>query len=100
MTTLDAKVLAHQVNALREAWGYRASGQNERNQARSARATASAISPGMSAATSLLGSATSMATTAYGFKQAGAFSKPSSTISGYGRSSLKGSSLPNSAFKW
>lgn len=89
-----------EINAIREAWGYRTSAENERSQARSARATASAISPGMAAATSLLGTATSVATSYYGFKQAGAFSGQSKTVGGFGRSSSPGSNLPNSAFKW
>lgn len=89
-----------EVNALREAWGYKTSAENERSEARAARATASAISPGLAAATSLLGSATSMASSAYSFKQAGAFSRTNPRPGGYGRSTQRGSNLPNSAFTW
>lgn len=63
-----------QINAVREAWGYRTQKTNLENEARTKRANASAISPGMAAATSLLGSATSMAGSFYGFQKAGAFS--------------------------
>lgn len=102
LTSIDvlSEVDARQaeINAVREAWGYRTSAENERSQARSARATASAISPGTAAATSLLGSATSMAASAYGFKKAGGIGNSNGT--GYGRSRSMGSNLPDSAFKW
>lgn len=62
-----------EINAVREAWGYRTQATNLQNEARSKRANAKAISPGMAAATSLLGSATSMGQSYYGFKKAGAF---------------------------
>ena len=96
----EADAQQAEINALRSAWGYRTSAENERSEARSSRATASAISPGMTVATSLLGSATSMASTAYGFKKAGAFGKGGSTTGGYGTSSWAGSSAPNTSFKW
>ena len=62
-----------EVNAAREAWGYRTQATNFKNEARTGRANASAISPGLAAATSLLGSATTMASSWYGFKKQGAF---------------------------
>jgi hypothetical protein len=62
-----------EINAVREAFGYRTQKTNLENEARAKRANASAIRPGMAAATSLLGSATSMASSYYGFKKAGAF---------------------------
>lgn len=96
----EADAQQAEINALRQAWGYRTSAENERSQARSARSTASAISPGLAAATSLLGSATSMATSAYGFKKAGAFSRSGSTPGGYGKSGWSGTAAPDSSFKW
>lgn len=76
MSEVDAQQA--EINAIREAWGYRTQAENERSAARSGRATASAISPGMAAATTLLGSATSWAGSYAAFDKAGAFSKPSS----------------------
>lgn len=64
-----------EINAIREAWGYRTAAENQRGQARANRANASAISPGMAAATTLLGGATSWAGNAYSFQRAGAFSR-------------------------
>lgn len=61
------------INAVRAAWGHRIEGTNERNKALMARTGAKAISPGSAAFTSLLGSATSMASSYYGMKTAGAF---------------------------
>lgn len=86
-----------QINAVREAWGLRTQATNLQNEARSARANAKAISPGMAAATSLLGTATSMASSYYQFNKAGAFSK---TSGGFGKSNWGGTSAPNSDFKW
>lgn len=71
-----------QVNAVREAWGYRTQKTNLENEARTKRANASAIKPGMAAATSLLGSATSMASSYYSFNKAGAFSGSPSRAGG------------------
>lgn len=48
-------------NALRSAWGYRLQGSNYRSGARSGRASARSISPGLAAGTSLLGSAGTVA---------------------------------------
>lgn len=61
------------INAVRAAWGHRIEGTNDRNKALMARTTAKGISPFNAAATSLLGSATSMAGSYYGMKAAGAF---------------------------
>lgn len=61
---IDAQTIEH--NALLNAWGYR-------SDARMKRASASAISPGMSAATSLLGSAGQVASSWYAMSKAGAF---------------------------
>jgi hypothetical protein len=61
-------------NALRSAWGYRTQAANQRNTADMARASARSISPFGSAATSLLGSASSVASSWYMLYKAGAFS--------------------------
>lgn len=67
----DANTIA--ANAVRAAWGYRTQATNQSNQAMMDRSSAAGINPGMSAASSLLGSATSMATSWYGLKKSGAF---------------------------
>lgn len=54
-----------EANATRSAFGYRTQAMNFQNEALTKRATASAISPGMSAASSLLGSAGSVAASWY-----------------------------------
>jgi len=59
------------VNAVREAFGHRTDATNKRNEGVAARANARGINPMGVAATSLLGSATSMATSYYGMKKAG-----------------------------
>lgn len=74
MGEVDANTVA--ANAVRAAWGYRVEGTNASNEALMARATASAIKPGLSAATSLIGSAGTIANQWYSFKKAGAFDKP------------------------
>lgn len=61
------------INAVRSAWGYRTEKTNMLNEAAAKRATREGISPWGRAATTLLGSATSMAQSAYGMKGAGAF---------------------------
>lgn len=53
------------INAVRAAWGQRTEATNMRNEGRAARANAKGINPMGAAATSLLGSATSMAQSAY-----------------------------------
>lgn len=62
-----------EINAVREAWGFRTQGANYQAEGRTARANADAISPGLAVAGSLLGSATSMASSWYGFKKQGAW---------------------------
>lgn len=63
MKEIDANTLT--ANAVRSAWGYRAEAVNYQNEAIMKRATAGAISPGMAAASSLLGSAGSVASSWY-----------------------------------
>lgn len=62
-----------QANAARSAWGYRTQAMNFRNQAAFSRATAKSISPGAGAITSLIGGATAVASSWYGFQKEGAF---------------------------
>lgn len=57
----ESDALTVQRNAIQSAWGYRTQATDYRNQATMARADAGAVSPGLSAATSLMGSATSVA---------------------------------------
>lgn len=64
---VDAQTIA--ANALRTAWGYRVQGAQNR-------ATAGAISPGMSALTSLMGGASQVAGSWYTLNKAGAFDSP------------------------
>lgn len=59
ITEMDATTTA--ANAIRTAWGYRSEATNLANRANTASATASSISPTAATATSLLGSATSVA---------------------------------------
>jgi len=59
ITETDATTTA--ANAIRTAWGYRSEATNLANRANMASATASSISPTAATATSLLGSATSVA---------------------------------------
>jgi len=67
---IDANTVA--MNALRQAWGYRTQSTNYGNEALMQRAASGAISPGMSAATSLLGSAGSVAQSWYQMNKTGA----------------------------
>lgn len=60
-----------QANALHAAWGYRAQGVNQTNQAAMSRAAADAVSPNTGAFTSLLGSAGSVAASWYSMSKAG-----------------------------
>jgi len=69
LSELDANTAA--ANALRAAWGQRMQAVNYRNQALMARSSAKAISPGMSALGSLLGSAAQMGMTYSNFQQRG-----------------------------
>lgn len=70
MKEIDTNTLT--ANAVRSAWGYRTQATNFQNEALTKRATAGAISPGMSAASSLLGSAGSVATSWYTLNKSGA----------------------------
>lgn len=70
MKEIDSNTI--QANAVRSAWGYRTQAVNYQNEALGKRATASAISPVASAATSLLGSAGSVAGSWYALGKAGA----------------------------
>lgn len=67
MKTIDADTL--EANAVRTAWGMRTQATNYQNEALAARATAGAISPGMSAVSSLLGSAGSVASSWYQYSK-------------------------------
>jgi len=59
------------INAVRAAWGHRTDATNMRNEGVAARANAKGINPMGAASTSLLGSATSMASSYYGMRKAG-----------------------------
>lgn len=74
MGEMDANTIA--ANALGQAWGYRTQGMNFQNEARMARASASAISPGMAAATTLLGEAGRVTSAWYAMDKAGTAAKP------------------------
>lgn len=73
-------------NAVRSAFGYRTQAMNFQNEALTKRATAGALSPGMAATSSLLSSASSVASSWYGMKQSGAFNSPSTGSIGGGSS--------------
>lgn len=62
-------------NAVRSAWGYRMQESNAQSEAAMKRATAGAISPFGAAATSLIGGASSVASSWYGLNKAGVFDK-------------------------
>lgn len=64
-------------NAVQSAWGYRMQKVGYQNDALMARANAKGIKPGMDLATSLLGSAASVASSWYGMRQAGAWGQGS-----------------------
>lgn len=70
---IDAQTI--QANALRSAWGYRTQATNLTNEATMARGTASGISPGMAAASSLLTGAGQVAGSWYSLNKAGALPK-------------------------
>ena len=80
------------VNAVREAFGHRTDATNQRNEGLAARANAKGINPMGAAATSLLGSATSMASSYYGMKQEGAFSGSGAVKTGGATGAMKPSS--------
>lgn len=62
-----------EANAVRSAWGYRTQAVNYQNEALMQRATAKGISPGATLASSLLGTATSVAGSWYAMNKVGAF---------------------------
>jgi hypothetical protein len=72
MREIDKNTL--ELNALMNAWGYRTQAMNLQNEALTKRATAGLISPFGSAASSLLGSAGSVASSWYAFNKSGASS--------------------------
>jgi hypothetical protein len=74
MGEIDANTI--QANAVRSAWGYRTQGVNQSNQALMSRASAGAINPGQAAATSLMGSAGSVAASWYSYNKTGSGSDP------------------------
>lgn len=61
-----------EANAVRNAWGYRAQSVNFQNEALTKRTTANAISPFGATVSSLLGSASSVASTWYAVNKSGA----------------------------
>lgn len=79
MGEIDANTIA--ANAVRSAWGYRTQATNASIDGIMKRSSASSISPGMAAATSLLGSATGVAKSWYGLNKQGAFDTPKDSSS-------------------
>lgn len=79
---IDANTI--NANAVRNAWGLRLQGANYQNEATMASASAGAINPGMSAATTLLGSAGSVAQSWYNMSKVGMFNTPSNGSFGGG----------------
>jgi hypothetical protein len=67
MGEIDANTI--HANAVRSAWGYRTQATNSTNDAIMRRGAAAGISPGMSAASSLLGSAGTVASSWYRLKK-------------------------------
>lgn len=67
-------------NAVRSAWGYRTQSMNMQNEAMMAKASAGGISPFGSMASSLLGSAGSVASSWYALNKAGAFDAANATM--------------------
>lgn len=70
---IDAQTI--QANAVRSAWGYRTQASNLTSEAAMARATASGISPGMSALSSMLTGAGQVASSWYSLNKAGALTR-------------------------
>lgn len=73
MGAIDKNTIA--ANAVRSAWGYRTAAVNDNNGALFAAASAGSLSAGSSAATSLLGSAGSVAQNWYMLNKQGAFTQ-------------------------
>jgi hypothetical protein len=67
MKEIDAATV--EANSIRSAWGYRSQGVSYQNQALGDRTTAGSIRPFGSAATSLLGGATSVASSWYDYRR-------------------------------
>lgn len=80
-TDVLGEIDANQIkaNALRGAWGHRMEGVGLRSQASMYRATAGAINPGLSAATTLLASGTQVASKYYDMKSSGALDESRAT---------------------
>lgn len=81
MGAIDKNTIA--ANAVRAAWGYRTGAVNSRNAGLMADSSADALSAGSGAATSLLGSAGSVAQNWYMLNKAGAFT-PAPNVTGAG----------------
>lgn len=79
MGQIDANTI--KANAIKSAWGYRTQGVNQTNQATMSRAAAGAIDPTMSAASSLLGSAGSVASSWYAFGKNGMLDETKANLS-------------------
>lgn len=79
---IDANTI--NANAARAAWGYRMEGVQYENEARSARAASSGISPFGQAATSLINSAGDISQNYIKLKKAGAFEKKTAGKTGRG----------------
>lgn len=75
-----------ELNALRNAWGYRAQGVNYQNEALAKRAQAASTSPAMALAGGLLSGATSVASSWYMFSKDGALAQaaPAADVIGSG----------------
>ncbi len=75
LTSMDAMsemdVNQAEINAVREAWGYRAQRVNFESEARAKRAGAKGINPWMASATSLIGSAASISSSYASLSKAG-----------------------------
>lgn len=74
MGSIDKNTIA--ANAVRTAWGYRTGATNDRNAATFANSTADTLSAAGAGATSLLGSAGSVASNWYMLNKAGVFQPP------------------------
>lgn len=70
MGQIDANTI--EANAIQSAWGYRGQAVQQQSEARMKRASAKAIKPGLTAATSLLGGAGQVAGTYYSMQKSGA----------------------------
>lgn len=80
MGTIDKNTIA--ANAVRAAWGYRTGAVNASNAGLMANGSADALSAGAAGATSLLGSAGSVAQNWYMLNKSGAFTAPPNVTGG------------------